>query len=76
MGKKKSIKFANFILIMAVITGGGRGKQFSDDIITVAVTKSYPKKELIHQDFLNVEYILLDDTNDDFITKDRRKRSL
>jgi len=32
------------------------------------VTKSYPKKELILQDFLDVEYILLDDINDDFIT--------
>ena len=54
---------------MTVMVGcGGKSKQSNDDLIIVDVTKSYPKKELIIQDFLDVEYILLDDTNDEFIT--------
>lgn len=37
------------------------------DFITIDVTTSYPKKELILQDFMDVEYIPLE-TTDDFIT--------
>lgn len=39
----------------------------SDDLITIDVTATYPKKELILQDFLDVEYIPLE-TSDEFIT--------
>jgi hypothetical protein len=49
------------------MTGCGDSKQSADDFITVDVTKSYsPKKELILQDFMDVEYVVLE-TNDDFL---------
>lgn len=57
------------ILTLFVMTGCGGGKQSGtpgDDIITVDITASYPKKELILQDFMDVEYITLE-TNDDFV---------
>ena len=57
------------IILLAVMTGcGGGSKQSTDDIITVDVMKSYPKKELILQDVFDVEYIPLDDTSDEFLT--------
>ena len=56
------------IITLTVIAGCGGGKQSTDDLITVDVTKSYPKKELVLQDIFDVEYILLDDTNDEFVT--------
>ena len=40
----------------------------NDDLITIDVTKSYPKKELILQDFMDVEYIPLE-TNDEFVNQ-------
>ena len=56
------------IVLWAVMTGCGGGyKQSIDDVITVDVTKNYPTKELILQDFLDVEYIPLESTND-FVT--------
>ena len=57
------------IILLAVMAGcGGRRKQSTDDIIAVDVTKSYPQKELILQDFMDVEYIALDDA-DEFVTQ-------
>jgi hypothetical protein len=57
-------------VILFVMTGcGGGNKQSTDDFITVDVTASYPKKELILQDFMDVEYIPLETTND-FLTQD------
>ena len=50
-------------IILLMIVGCGGSKQ-SDDFITVDVTKSYPKKELILQDFMDVEYIPLETRND------------
>ena len=64
--KKSNIYLVSFLL---VIVGCGEGKQSSDDIIIVDVTKSYSsKKELILQDFMDVEYVALE-TNDDFINQ-------
>ena len=67
------MKKANTILVIilwAVMTGLAgctqSGNQ-NDDLITVDVTKSYPQKELILQDFMDVEYIPLE-TTDEFIT--------
>lgn len=40
----------------------------AEEVITVDVTASYPKKELILQDIVDVEYIPLE-TNDEFITR-------
>ena len=42
-----------------LLTGCGGGIE-SDGFITVDVTKSYPQKELILQDFMDVEYIALE----------------
>jgi len=65
------MKSANNILIitlLAFITGCGGGRQSADDLIIVDVTKSYPKKELILQDFMDVEYVALE-TADEFLTQ-------
>ena len=43
----------------------GGGKPSSDNFITIDVTASYPQKELILQDFMDIEYIPLE-TNDEF----------
>jgi hypothetical protein len=57
------------IILLAVVVGCEGNKQSTDVLITVDVTKSYsPKKELILQDFMDVEYIALE-TNDDFINQ-------
>ena len=58
------------LTIILFITAGLVGCKQSDTnhLITVDVTKSYPKKELILQDFMDVEYIPLE-TNNEFITQ-------
>jgi len=56
-----------YIIILSIIIGCKSRNTDNVDFITVDVTKSYPKKELILQDFLDVEYIPLE-TNDEFIT--------
>ncbi|GHU57547.1 hypothetical protein FACS189411_11400 [Bacteroidia bacterium] len=61
---KLSIISAIIVLILSGCRGGN--KQSTDDIITVDVMASYPEKELILQDFMDVEYIPLE-TNDDFV---------
>ena len=53
------------LITVLAITGCGEHKQ-SDTIITVNVTENYPKKELILQDFMDVEYIALE-TTDEFL---------
>lgn len=56
-------------VILTVVLAGCEGNQPStDDLITVDVSKSYPKKELILQDFMDVEYIPLE-TTDEFLTQ-------
>jgi len=54
------------VIILLVMTGCGGNKQSTDDFITVDVTQRYPQKELILQDFMDVEYIPLE-TTDDFV---------
>ena len=63
------MKNVNSILIMLLfaMAGCSGDKQAADDLITVDVTTNYPKKELVLQDFMDVEYIPLE-TKDDFIT--------
>ena len=64
------MKRANILLTALLLTlaGCSGGKQSADDLITIDVSKSYPKKELIIQDFMDVEYIPLE-TNDEFLTQ-------
>ncbi|MDR2586293.1 MAG: 6-bladed beta-propeller [Prevotellaceae bacterium] len=54
------------IILLVVIAGCGR-TQSTDDFITVDVSKNYPEKILILQDFMDVEYIALE-TTDEFLT--------
>lgn len=57
------------IIILLVMAGCGGGKSSTDGFITVDVNESYSsKKELILQDFMDVEYIALE-TNDDFVNQ-------
>lgn len=57
------------VIILFVMTGCGVGNSSTDDFITVDVNESYSsKKELILQDFMDVEYIPLE-TNDEFINQ-------
>mgnify|MGYP000041869284 FL=1 len=58
-----------FLSILLMTAGCKRQNPTADDLITVDVTKnSFPKKELILQDFMDVEYIPLE-TNDNFINQ-------
>lgn len=58
------------VVLLCVMTGCGEGKQSDikrDGFITVdVIATNYPKKELILQDFMDVEYIPLE-TNDEFV---------
>lgn len=54
------------LLIMAGL-GGCKQPQKQDDLIAIDLTASYPEKELVLQDFMDVEYIALE-TNDEFVT--------
>ena len=47
----------------------GKDKQSTNELITVDVTKNYPEKELTLQDFMDMEYIPLGETNDEFVTQ-------
>jgi len=61
-----------FVMILFVITGCVSNKQSTDAIISVDVTANYPKKDIILQDFMNVEYIALE-TNDEFLCQGKVK---
>ena len=47
-------------ILLFALAGCGKDKQSTNELITVDVTVSYPKKELILQDFMDVEYIPLE----------------
>ena len=53
---------------MLLIAGCVEERQSTEDIIIIDVTANYPKKELILQDFMDVEYITLE-TTDEYITQ-------
>ena len=65
--KKTTVILATTLIIF---TGCTAKKQSSDEVITIDVTASYPKKELILQDFMDVEYIPLE-TTDEFLCRGR-----
>ncbi|TAJ11955.1 6-bladed beta-propeller [Marinilabiliaceae bacterium JC017] len=56
------------IILSVVMAGCGNRSNPPAEIITVDVNASYPEKELILQDFMDVEYIPLETTNE-FITQ-------
>ena len=56
------------VTILFVVTGCGGSHSSTDEFITVDVNESYStKKELVLQDFMDVEYIPLE-TNDEGAT--------
>ena len=55
-------------ILLIVMIGCDRNRQATDAFITVDVTANYPKKELVLQDFMDVEYIALQ-TCDKFFTQ-------
>jgi hypothetical protein len=59
--------FAVTAAILFTMAGCTGSKPSADGPVTVDVTANYPKKELILQDFLDVEYIPLE-TGDEFVT--------
>jgi hypothetical protein len=65
---KKEIKTLSIILFITAGLGGCKQSGTQDALITVDVKASYPKKELILQDFMDVEYIPLE-TNKEFVTQ-------
>ncbi len=67
----KRINVALVIILFLAIVPESKGQKQTggNDFITVDVVKNYsPKKSLILQDFMDVEYIALE-TNDDFINQ-------
>ena len=59
-----------WVIVLIITAGCGRNGQVEeiDGYITVDVTGSYPKKEQAIQDIMDVEYILLE-TTDEFLTQ-------
>ncbi len=58
-------------IILLLLVGYAGCKQSGnpvDDLVTVDVAADYPKKDMILQDFMDVEYIALE-TSDEFITQ-------
>ena len=65
----KRTVFILAIILIVRFECDGQSREFNDELITVDVTKSYSqKKELMLQDFMDVEYIALE-TNDDFLNQ-------
>ncbi len=65
----KKVNSTLAIILMLVVVGCGNGEQLTDDFIKVDIKESYSKKkELILQDFMDVEYIALE-TNTDFLNQ-------
>ena len=57
------------IILLAGLAGCGQRQAGNDDLITVDITKTpSSKKELILQDFMDVEYVALE-TKDDFLNR-------
>ncbi|SKB82018.1 6-bladed beta-propeller [Macellibacteroides fermentans] len=67
--KRSTTISATILLVMFGFIGCNQSKPQSEGLIIVDVTNTdYPIKELILQDFMDVEYIALE-TNDDFINQ-------
>ncbi|MDR0796640.1 MAG: 6-bladed beta-propeller [Tannerella sp.] len=59
------------ILLFVMTESRGQRQASRDDIIPINVTRTYsPQKEVILQDFTDVEYVVLE-TNDDFVNQGR-----
>lgn len=56
------------LMLAAALAGCGGNKPVTEDFLRVDVKANYPEKELLLQDFMDVEYIPLA-TTDEFITR-------
>ena len=67
---KKTTSILLLIILLTITTESiGQSQTVNNDLITVDVRKTYPqKKELILQDFMDVEYIALE-TNREFVNQ-------
>ncbi len=65
MKKTDTILIITLFTLLAACKGN---KQSNDDLVIVDISKSYPEKELILQDLMDVEYIPLE-TTDELITQ-------
>ena len=66
---KKHVRWMSALLVASLLFVCGDGKQKEPDgLITVDVSKSYPKKELILQDLFDIEYVPLE-TTDEMLTE-------
>ena len=65
--KKLNVNLAIILFFIGGCTGCQQSGSQNDKIISVDVTASYPEKELILQDIMDVEYVPLE-TTDEFIT--------
>lgn len=64
----KQLKTILATVLLVILVGCKGNEQSNDGLIIVDTSKSYPKKELILQDFMDVEYIPLE-TTDEFLTQ-------
>lgn len=65
----RNVKYALVLVFSMIVLGCKVGNgQLGDGIIRVDMYANYPEKEMILQDFMDVEYIALEST-DNFITK-------
>ena len=65
---KKTNLFSAITFLFIMVACVGTKDQLEYDLITVDVNAKYPKKELILQDFMDVEYIALE-SSDEYITQ-------
>ena len=63
----KKYLFVLWLLFTVLFLRCESGVKTENGLITVDVTKSYPKKELILQDLFDIEYLPLE-TSDKFVT--------
>ena len=65
---KKTNLFSAITFLFIMVACVGPKDQLEYDLISVDVNAKYPKKELILQDFMDVEYIALE-SSDEYILK-------
>jgi len=61
---KKTNLFSAITFLFIMVACVGTKDQLEYDLITVDVNAKYPKKELILQDFMDVEYIALESSDE------------
>lgn len=65
---KKGTTLGIFALALSLLVGGCKQPDETGSLVTIDLTTSHPKKELILQDFMDMEYIPLQ-SSDEFVTQ-------